>query len=257
MRTDVVTLFPEFFSVPLASGVVGRAVQQGRATIACFTPRDFTSDRHRTVDDYPYGGGPGMILKAPPLVDAVESIVGPGNPAQVPVVLLSPQGERFSQAMARSMASWPRWVLVCGRYKGIDERVRQLVVTHEISIGDYVLSGGEPAALVILDAVLRLLPGVLGDEESAETDSFGIDGTSGLDCGYYTRPAEYRGLVVPEVLLSGHHARIEAWRRDEAAERTRVRRPELAAPEATAATNGAAGEPPPTDPDPATWRKVG
>lgn len=257
MRVDIVTLFPEFFSVPLSSGVVGRAVQQGRATIACLNPRDFTTDRHRTVDDYPYGGGPGMVLKAPPLVEAVESVVGPGNPGQIPVVLLSPQGERFDQAKARAMASWPRLVIVCGRYKGIDERVRELVVTQELSVGDYVLSGGEPAALVILDAVVRLLPGVLGDEESAETDSFGVDGTSGLDCGYYTRPAEYRGLQVPEVLLSGHHARIDAWRHAEAEERTRVRRPELAAPGPANARPQPAVDPPPTDPDPATWRKAG
>jgi tRNA (guanine37-N1)-methyltransferase len=256
MRIDIVTLFPEYFSVPLSSGVVGRAVAQGRVTVGCVNPRDFTSDRHRTVDDYPYGGGPGMVLKAPPLVDAVESLVGAGNPEQVPVLLLSPQGARFDQAKARAMAAWPRLVIVCGRYKGVDERVRELVVTEELSVGDFVLSGGEPAALVILDAVLRLLPGVLGDEESAETDSFGIDGTSGLDCGYYTRPPEYRGMQVPPVLLSGHHARIEAWRRAEAAERTRVRRPELAAPASAQPKQG--GDPPPgDDPDPATWRKAG
>jgi tRNA (guanine37-N1)-methyltransferase len=187
----------------------------------------------------------------------VESLEGPGNPDQVPVVLLSPQGERFTQALACELAGLPRLVIVCGRYKGIDERVRELVVTREISVGDYVLSGGEPAALAVLDAVLRLLPGVLGDEESAETDSFGIDGTSGLDCGYYTRPAAFRGLQVPEVLLSGHHARIEAWRRAEAAERTRTRRPELAAPEPPTASQQTAGNPPPPDSDPATWRKAG
>ncbi len=258
MRVDIVTLFPEYFAVPLSTGVVGRAVKEGRAQVACVNPRDFTTDRHRTVDDYPYGGGPGMVLKAPPFVDAVESLVGNGNPEQVPVLLLSPQGERFDQAMARSMASWPRMVIVCGRYKGIDERVRELVVTREISIGDYVLSGGEPAALVLLDALLRLLPGVLGDEESAETDSFGIDGSGPLDCGYYTRPPEYRGLQVPEVLLSGHHARIEAWRRAEAAARTRSRRPERSAPVPPSTEPERAGDPPPgEDPDPATWRKAG
>ena len=227
MRIDIVTLFPEFFGVPLATGVVGRAVQEGRVSIGCTNPRDFTVDRHRTVDDYPYGGGAGMILKAPPFVDAVQSVVGRDNPEKIPVVLLSPQGERFTQARAHTIAGWERWVLVCGRYKAIDERFRKLVVTHELSVGDFVLSGGEPAALVVLDAVLRLLPGVLGDEDSAETDSFGPDGTGGLDCEYYTRPPEYRGLQVPEVLLSGHHARIAAWRREESAARTRARRPEL------------------------------
>lgn len=257
MRVDIVSLFPEYFSVPLSSGVVGRAVQQRRVEIGCVNPRDFTTDRHRTVDDYPYGGGPGMVLKAPPVVEAVESVVGAGNPERVPVVLLSPQGERFTQTLACEMASWPRLLLLCGRYKGIDERVRELVVTREVSVGDYVLSGGEPAALVILDAVLRLLPGVLGDEESAETDSFGVDGRRGLDCGYYTRPAEYRGLPVPEVLLSGHHARIEAWRRAEAAERTRVRRPELEQPAAGTVAPPPSGEPPPENSDSATWRKAG
>jgi tRNA (guanine37-N1)-methyltransferase len=229
VRIDVVTLFPEFFAAPLAAGVVGRAVDERRVAIGCVNPRDFTTDRHRTVDDAPYGGGAGMVLKAPPLVEAVESVTGAGNPSRIPVVLLSPQGERFTQSVAHRMASWQRWVLVCGRYKAVDERVRELVVTEELSIGDYVLSGGEPAALVVLDAVVRLLPGVLGDEASAESDSFGKDGTGGLDCDYYTRPPEYRGLRVPDPLLSGHHARIAAWRQRQSDERTRTRRPDLAA----------------------------
>jgi tRNA (guanine37-N1)-methyltransferase len=168
-----------------------------------------------------------MILKAPPLVEAVESLVGEGNPRRVPVVLLSPQGEAFGQGRAVEMAGWPEFVLVCGRYKAVDERFRELLVTHELSIGDYVLSGGEPAALVVVDAVVRLLPGALGDEDSAESDSFGAERGGHLDCAYYTRPPEYRGLAVPEVLLSGHHAQIEAWRQRESRARTQVRRPDL------------------------------
>jgi len=257
MRIDIVTLFPEFFGAGLAAGVIGRAVDAGVVEIRCTDPRDFTTDRHRTVDDYAYGGGPGMILKAPPLVDAVESIVGPGNPAGVPVVLLSPQGERFTQSVAHTMASWPRCVLVCGRYKAIDERFRELVVTHELSLGDFVLSGGEPAALVVMDAVLRLVPGVLGDEDSAETDSFGVDGTAGLDCAYYTRPVEYRGLTVPEVLISGHHARIATWRDEQKTARTRARRPDLVSPNPAAPSphSASGGERP--DPTSSQWRKVG
>ncbi len=229
MRVHVVTLFPEWFTAPTTTGIAGRAAALGRVEVLCVNPRDFVHDRHRTVDDTPYGGGAGMVLKAPPLVDAVESIVGPGNPRQVPVVLLTPQGERFTQAQAHAMAAWDEYVLVCGRYKAIDERFRQLVVTHELSIGDYVLSGGEPAALVVLDAVVRLLPGALGDEDSAATDSFGTGGGGALDCSYYTRPPVYRGLEVPEVLISGHHAHIESWRRQDADQRTRARRPDLAA----------------------------
>lgn len=233
MRIRIVTLFPEVFAAPVSTGIVGRAVAMGLVDFGCVNPRDFTADRHRTVDDTPYGGGAGMVLKAPPFVDAVESVAGAGNPRAVPVVLLSPQGERFTQARAHEMAGWDEFVLVCGRYKAIDERFRALCVTHEMSVGDYVLSGGEPAANVILDAVVRLLPGALGDEDSAETDSFGTDGAGPLDCGYYTRPPEYRGLVVPEILISGHHARIEEWRRHDAEERTRARRPDLAAKPAT------------------------
>jgi tRNA (guanine37-N1)-methyltransferase len=234
LRVHVVTLFPELFAAPTRVGVLGRGVAAGLIAVDTVDPRAFTSDRHRTVDDYPYGGGAGMVLKAPPVVDAVESVVGAGNAGGMPVVLLSPQGERFDQARAHAMAGWGEFVLVCGRYKAIDERVRELVVTHELSVGDYVLSGGEPAALVVLDAVARLVPGVLGDEDSAESDSFGADGASGLDCSWYTRPAEYRGLQVPDVLTSGHHARIEDWRRDDAARRTRTRRPDLASPAAGA-----------------------
>ena len=241
MQVHIVTLFPELFTAAIGTGVVGRAAQAGLVRFDLVNPRDFTRDRHRTVDDYPYGGGAGMILKAPPLVEAVESIVEPGNPRAVPVVLLSPQGERFTQAHAAAMSRWPETVLVCGRYKAVDERFRELVVTHELSIGDYVLSGGEPAALVVIDALVRLLPGALGDEDSAQTDSFGAQGGGGLDCTYYTRPPEYRGRKVPEVLLSGHHAQIAVWRRQEAEERTRARRPDLTDPAPRPQSRGADG----------------
>jgi tRNA (guanine37-N1)-methyltransferase len=172
-------------------------------------------------------------------------------------VLLSPQGERFTQALAHEMSQWPHWVLVCGRYKGIDERVRQLVVTREVSIGDYVLSGGEPAALVVLDAVVRLVPGVLGDEDSAETDSFGPAGDRGLDCTYWTRPAEYRGLRVPEVLLSVHHARIADWRQRESAARTRERRPDLAAPGSGSEASSERTSERARGADESSWRRTG
>jgi tRNA (guanine37-N1)-methyltransferase len=168
-----------------------------------------------------------MVLRAPECVAAVESIVGPGNPRRVPVILLSPQGRPFTQARAAELARLPEFVLVCGRYKAIDERFKELVVTEEISIGDFVLSGGEPAALVMLDAIVRLVPGALGDGDSAAGDSFGLDGTGGLDCAYYTRPPVFRGRVVPPTLLSGHHARVAAWRAADAKARTRALRPDL------------------------------
>lgn len=227
MRLHIVTLFPEFFESPLRFGIAYRALQAGVATFACVNPRDFARDRYRTVDDAPYGGGPGMILKPEPIVEAVESITGAGNPQRLPVLLLSPQGRPFTQRLARTLAAEPELVFVCGRYKALDERVRQLVITDELSVGDYVLSGGEAACLVVVDALLRLLPGAIGDEESAETDSFELATEGGLDCAYYTRPPEYRGLKVPEVLLSGHHAAIAAWRRNDARGRTQERRPDL------------------------------
>ena len=227
MRIAVVTLFPEFFTSPLDAGLVYRARQRGLVQFRFVNPRDFTHDRHRTVDDYAYGGGPGMILRPEPMVEAVESVVGAGNPQGVPVILLSPQGETLTQDRVNALAAWREVVFVCGRYKAMDERVRQLVVTEELSVGDYVLSGGEPACLAVIDAMVRLLPGVMGDLDSAASDSFSAGWNGGLDCAYYTRPAVYRGLQVPEVLLSGHHARIEAHRRAEAADRTRARRPDL------------------------------
>ncbi len=227
MRIAVVTLFPEFFDSPLAAGILHRARDRGLVEFVFVNPRDFTHDRHRTVDDYPYGGGPGMILRPEPFVEAVESLTGADNPQRRPVILMSPQGQPFTQAKAEALAREPELVFVCGRYKGLDERVRELVVTEELSVGDYVLSGGEPAGLCIIDALVRLQPGALGDEDSAATDSFSSEWHGGLDCAYYTRPPEYRGLSVPEVLLSGHHARIAAWRREQSEARTRARRADL------------------------------
>lgn len=243
MRISIVTLFPEFFESPLATSIVHRARQAGLVEFRFVNPRDFTTDRHRTVDDYPYGGGPGMILRPEPFVDAVESLTGRGNPANTPVILMSPQGTPLTQARVEALAATPDVVFVCGRYKGLDERVRELVVTEELSVGDYVLSGGEPACLAVVDATVRLQPGALGDQDSAATDSFSEEWRGGLDCAYYTRPPEYRGLEVPEVLLSGHHARIAAWRREQSEARTRARRADLSAP------SGSGDAPPAGDSD--------
>ena len=246
MHISVVTLFPEFFESPLQSALLQRARAAGIVEFRFVNPRHFTADRHRTVDDTPYGGGPGMILRPEPMVEAVESITGPGNLRHLPVILLTPQGERFTQARAAELAEREELVLLCGRYKGMDERVRELVVTAELSVGDYVLSGGEPACVAVIDAIVRLLPGAIGDQDSARSDSFGPGWNGGLDCAYYTRPPEYRGLRVPEVLLSGHHARIAEWRQREAAERTRARRPDLesgaAVPPPARRQTGPAGE---------------
>jgi len=227
VKIHVVTLFPEFFESPLAAGIPRRAAQAGLVAFDFVNPRDFTEDRHRSVDDTPYGGGAGMVLKPEPMVEAVESVTGRGNPRAVPVILLSPQGPVMTQAKAQRLAELPEVTFVCGRYKAIDERVRELVITEELSVGDFVLSGGEPACLLAVDAIVRLLPGALGDVDSSDTDSFGGYWQGGLDCAYYTRPVEYRGLRVPEVLMSGHHARIEAWRRLQAQDRTRRKRPDL------------------------------
>lgn len=223
MKIDIVTIFPEMVEAALAPGVVGRARQAGVLDIAVHNLRDFTTDRHRVVDDVPFGGGPGMVLKPEPMFDAVETLTARrGIPDAV--VLMSPAGKPFTQADARRLAGMRHLVLLCGRYEGIDERVREHVATDEISIGDYVLSGGELPALVVVDAVSRLVPGVVGDEQSVEADSF----TGGLlDYPHYTRPADYRGHRVPDVLTSGHHGEIRTWRRREALRRTAERRPEL------------------------------
>jgi len=225
MQFDIVTIFPSMIEAGLGEGVVSRGVERGLLDVAVHDLRRWTTDRHRTVDDVPYGGGPGMVMKAEPLMRAVSEIRETrGTPDSV--VLLSPQGRTFTQAEAERLGRLERIVLLCGRYEGMDERVRDMVATEEISIGDYVLSGGELAALVIVDAVSRLVPGVVGDEQSVAQDSFsrGL-----LDYPHYTRPAEIAGHRVPDVLMSGHHADVRRWRRKAALVRTLERRPELIA----------------------------
>lgn len=221
MRFDLITLFPEFFQSPLQSGLIGKAIAKGLAEVHCTNPRDFTSDRHHKVDDEPYGGGAGMVLKPEPLFAALESL--PALPARQ-VIYLSPQGEPMTQALFQELAdSVDQLVMVCGHYEGIDERVMTLI-DREISLGDFVLTCGEIPALALLNGVLRLRPGTIGKEESHRCDSFS-DGL--LDYPHYTRPAEFRGLRVPEVLLSGNHGAIAAWRRQQQIDRTRDRRPDL------------------------------
>ena len=225
MKFDIVTIFPSMIEAGLGEGVVSRGLERGLLNVAVHDLRRWTTDRHRTVDDVPYGGGPGMVMKAEPLMRAVSEIRETrGTPDSV--VLLSPQGRTFTQAEAERLGRLERIVLLCGRYEGMDERVRDMVATEEISIGDYVLSGGELAALVVVDAVSRLVPGVVGDEQSVAQDSFsrGL-----LDYPHYTRPAEIAGHRVPDVLLSGHHADVRRWRRKAALVRTLDRRPELIA----------------------------
>jgi tRNA (guanine37-N1)-methyltransferase len=225
MTIDVVTIFPAMVEAGLADGVVGRARTRGDVDIRVRDLREYTDDRHRTVDDIPYGGGPGMVMKPEPLFRAVEAITAErGQPSAV--VLMTPQGRRFGHAEAERLSRLERIVVICGRYEGVDERVAETIVTDEISIGDYVLSGGELPALVVIDATVRLVPGVVGDAGSVAEDSFagGL-----LDYPHYTRPAVFRGLGVPDVLVSGHHAEIERWRRDEQLRRTRARRPDLLA----------------------------
>ena len=225
MQFDIVTIFPSLIEAGLGEGVVSRGVERGLLNVAVHDLRRWTTDRHRTVDDMPYGGGPGMVMKAEPLMRAVSEIRETrGTPGSV--VLLSPQGRTFSQVEAERLARLEHIVLLCGRYEGMDERVRDMVATEEISIGDYVLSGGELAALVIVDVVSRLVPGVVGDEQSVAQDSFsrGL-----LDYPHYTRPAEIAGHRVPDVLLSGHHADVRRWRRKAALVRTLERRPDLMA----------------------------
>ncbi|HMG35700.1 MAG TPA: tRNA (guanosine(37)-N1)-methyltransferase TrmD [Blastocatellia bacterium] len=222
MRFDVVTIFPEMFQGVFEFGIVRRAVESGLIEIALHDLRDYTADRHRQVDDRPFGGGAGMVLKPEPLFRAIEA-VSHGEP-DLPRVLLTPQGHLFSQQIAAEFASKPRLLMVCGRYEGVDERVVENVITDEISIGDYILSGGEIAAMVVVDAVTRLLPGALGCDQSTERESF-VDGL--LDHPQYTRPAEYRGLKVPDVLVSGNHSEIEQWRLRKSMEKTVARRPDL------------------------------
>ena len=224
VRINVVTIFPEAMDVMLATGMLAVAAKKGIIEFRTRSPREFTSDAHRTVDDSPFGGGAGMVMMAPPIVDAVESLERmPGSP----VIMMSPAGQRFDQAAAQRLAGEKELTFICGRYKGVDERVRDLVVTEEISLGDFVLSGGEFAAAAVIEAVVRLKAEVLGNEESAHTDSFAPGREGLLDAAWYTRPAEYRGHRVPDVLMSGHHAEIEKWRRKSSLERTRRYRPDL------------------------------
>lgn len=223
MRFGLVTIFPETFDALIDFGVTGRAIREGIVELGFWNPRDYAQDRHRSVDDRPYGGGPGMVMSAPPLLAAIreaKSAVG----GQARVVYLSPQGQRLTQARAASLSMEVALVLVAGRYEGIDERVIESAVDEEISIGDYVLSGGELPAMVLMDAVIRLLPGALGHGDSAAQDSFS-DGL--LDCPHYTRPEMFEGRSVPEVLMSGDHDKIRRWRLEQSRQRTRERRPDL------------------------------
>lgn len=257
MRFDLITIFPDFFSSILAHGVLRRALAAGLVDVRVHDLRAFAHDRHRTVDDRPFGGGEGMVLKPEPLAEAIESLGLPPKadrettPGSAQVILLSAQGARFTQSIARDLAAVDRVVLICGRYEGVDERVSQLFCDRELSIGDYVLSGGELAAAVVIDAAARLVRGVLGNEASSEFESFGLadlgpdsatdgpprstHGAGGiLDYPHYTRPAEFRGLAVPEVLAQGDHAAIRRWRRQRALEKTLRNRPDLLAAAALA-----------------------
>jgi tRNA (guanine37-N1)-methyltransferase len=258
MRFDLITIFPEFFHGPLDYGIVRRAREAKLIDIAIHDLRNFTHDRHRSVDDRPFGGGEGMVLKPEPLFDAVESLIGPVQDAQTSqpamgtaVVLLSASGKVFRQEMARRFAQFERVILICGRYEGVDERVAEHLATDEISIGDFVLSGGELPAAMVLDAVTRLIPGALGNEDSAENESFSaapdqtnaapVDGSRSaksrashrgiLDYPHYTRPQNFRGWEVPEILMSGNHEQIRQWRHRTALEKTRRNRPDLLAEE--------------------------
>jgi|TARA_B100002003_G_scaffold34174_2_gene29456 tRNA (guanine37-N1)-methyltransferase len=220
MKIDVLTLFPGMFPGPLDESIIKRACESGRLRLGIHDLRDFTHDRHRTVDDRPFGGGPGMLMKPEPLFEAVETLRG----EKTRVILTSPAGRPFRQQIARELAAEEHLLLVCGSYEGFDERVRERLADDEISIGDYVLTNGALPAMVVIDAVARLLPGVLGDDESSADESFS---DRLLEYPQYTRPAEFRGMSVPEVLLSGDHAAIEQWRREQARERTAQRRPDL------------------------------
>ena len=226
MHIDILTLFPQMFQGPFNFSILKRAIDHRLVSINTHNIRDYTHDKHHTADDYAYGGGAGMILKPEPIFEAVESIKSDIKQeiGELPVILLTPQGRLFSQQIAQELSAYSHLIFICGHYEGVDERVREHLVTDEISIGDYVLSGGELAAMVVVDAVVRLLPGVLGSEASLVDDSH-VAGL--LEYPQYTRPVEYRGWSVPEVLLSGNHAQIAKWRREQAIRRTQERRPEL------------------------------
>jgi tRNA (guanine37-N1)-methyltransferase len=224
MKINVITIFPEVMQTILSMGMLAIAEKKGIASYRCVSPREFTTDAHRTVDDEPYGGGAGMVMMAAPIVEAVDSLE---RAPESPVVLLSPEGKRFDQAMARRFAGESELTFICGRYKGVDERVRELVVTDAVSTGDYILSGGELAAGICVEATVRLLDDVLGNEDSKDTDSFESGRQGLLDCAWYTRPVEYDGLRVPDVLVSGHHKEIDDWRRESSRKRTEKYRPDL------------------------------
>ena len=236
MRIDILTLFPEMFAGVFDATIIGRARAAGRVEVVLHNIRDYAPGKHRVTDDTPYGGGGGMIMKPEPIFNAVEGILQIQIPdagyrsllpqGYPPVILLTPQGRLLNQAVARELVATERLLLICGRYEGVDERVRQLLVTDEISIGDYVLSGGEIGAMVMVDVLTRLLPGVLGDSAATTKDSHAA---GLLEHPHYTRPAEYRGVGVPDILLSGHHANLEAWRRQQSLARTLARRPDLLA----------------------------
>jgi tRNA (guanine37-N1)-methyltransferase len=222
MKIDVLTLFPAMFAGPLDESIVQRARTGGVLDLTVHNLRDYTHDRHKTVDDRPFGGGPGMLLKPEPIFEAVEKLRG----EKTRVILMSPTGRKFGQAIARELSQQEHLLLVCGSYEGFDERIRANLADDELSIGDYVLTNGALPAMVVIDAVTRLLPGVLGDDESATEESFS-DGAAGLEYPHYTRPAEFRGMKVPDVLLSGNHAEIAKWRAEQARMRTQERRPDL------------------------------
>ena len=247
MKADIVTIFPGFFRGPLEHGITRRACELGLAEICIHDLREFSHDRHRTVDDRPFGGGEGMVLKPEPIFECLESLGVAGREARKSglvresVILLSPQGQPFTQAVAQELAQLNRLVFICGRYEGVDERVAEFLADRELSIGDYVLSGGELAAAVVIEAVMRLLPGAVGNQASTQQESFttgvgvepakGADSTCGsgglLDYPHYTRPADFRGMTVPEVLMSGNHDDIRRWRRAQALEKTLEKRPDL------------------------------
>ena len=222
MRFDVFTLLPEVFPAYLESSIMQRARERGLIDVRIHNIRDYTHDKHHTTDDTPYGGGGGMVMKPEPVFEAVESVLGPE--AGCPIIMLTPQGRVFTQSVAQELVQHPRLALLCGRYEGIDERIRTNLVTDEISIGDYVLTGGELPALILIDAIARLIPDVLGDPDGASDDSHA---TGLLEYPHYTRPPEFRGLTVPDVLLSGDHAKIAKWRREQSLLRTIAKRPDL------------------------------
>ena len=228
LRVDIITIFPDYFREAFDYGIIRRARAAQLVEIKAHDLRSWTLDKHHVVDDRPFGGGDGMVLKPEPIFAAVESLTGARRSEAIAsgkrVALLSPQGRQFTQALAADLAKCKQLVLICGRYEGVDERVAEALVTDETSIGDYVLSGGEPAALVVIDAIVRLIPGALGSETSATTESFS-DGL--LDYPHYTRPPDFEGMEVPDVLLTGHHAEIARWRREAATEKTRKNRPDL------------------------------